>query len=173
MKNTGQPSLIIPKKLTYFSDSVKLAYKYGRLYGLFPFTINYTPNGEVESNSIHVLDMFLFALLLIVCSTLALLGYSALTPTKDVRTTILLLGSRIILISVVFFSAISSIMDFFNRHRLINIVKHVQEFDNEVGFFRIFPFLLPCISCAHSQNDLLLFLLFYLQVSRVKSKGTE
>lgn len=115
-----------------FFDSVKLVYRVGRLFGLLPFTLNYKLNGEIDSCRLRIIDILWFVITVALCMASSVLGYSALTPTQDNRTTFLLFGGRIVLIGGVSLAAISIVMDFFNRHRLVELVKSINSFDQEV-----------------------------------------
>lgn len=115
-----------------FYDCVKPIYRTGRFVGLLPFTLNYTSNGEIDSCSLSLIDIFWFVISIVICITFSLLGYLKLTPTQDTRTTILLIGGRLLVISGVFLAGISTIIDMFNRHRLVKLVKAINSFDQEV-----------------------------------------
>lgn len=115
-----------------FFDCVRPVYRTGRLFGLLPFTLNYTSNGEIDSCSLRITDILWFLISVAICIIFSLLGYSALSPTQDIRTTILLLGGRLVLISGVSLAGISIIIDIFNRHRLVELVKAINLFDQEV-----------------------------------------
>lgn len=131
--NTELPSQRVEiSKSSNISDCIKTAHKAARIFGLLPYTINYSPHGEIVSSSIRCTDIVWFVISLTICILFAIFGSSSLTPTSDIRTTVLLLGGRIILICNVLLAVVSIILDSLNRNRLINLLKEISEFDKSV-----------------------------------------
>lgn len=133
MRNTQfTPQSLKVVKTLNISDCVKTAHKAARIFGLLPYTINYSSRGEIVSSSIRSTDIVWFVISLTICILFAIFGSSSLTPTSDIRTTVLLLGSRIILICNVLLAVVSIILDALNQNRLINLLKKISEFDKSV-----------------------------------------
>lgn len=138
---TASPLQTVVPSSSNISESVKIAYRAARIYGLLPYTINYNSNGEIDSCSVRAFDILWFIITVTTSVTFSVFGFFALTPTADIRTTVLLLGGRIILIGSVLLTAISIVLDELNRHRIVDMLKTITFFDKEVKRSFFFAFI--------------------------------
>ena len=123
----------IPSKNLNFSYSLRPIYYFSRTFGLFPFTIVYDTNGDVQSARVTVFDFLWFIITVCMYLLLAWLSYGNKLPVGANESPLLILGDLVLLIIGLIFGSAMIVFDMYNRSRLINIIKKFTKFDMEVN----------------------------------------
>lgn len=121
------------QKTTNFFDCVKLIRFVARIYGLLSFSIDYTPNREIENCQLRVFDVFYAVMHIILCLVSSVLTFMYFTTPKNIWAMVLVFGMEFFLISAILLAAVSIALDILNRNRLIAMLQKINLFDKQVN----------------------------------------
>lgn len=118
-----------------FAYSFRPVYYVSRAFGLMPYTIIYDTNGEPIKPKITARDSLWMTISVFIYLTLGYSAYQnmALPENRSTTSYILILGDSVLLILSLVFGGQLIIMDFFNRFKLVDVVKKITAFDVEVS----------------------------------------
>lgn len=131
MNSLEHSSRARPKK---YQNSFRSIYYVTRFVGLWPFTIVYHSNGSIKKSSVGLFDKFWF--LISICLYLTAFFYTCTfmkhqDPNKSNYLSELLF--YLSQIPTLLFGAVNVILDMFNRHKIVNILRKFNTFDSRVG----------------------------------------
>lgn len=118
-----------------FAYSFRPVYYVSRAFGLMPFSIIYNSNREPNNSKVTVYDCLWLMVSVCIYLMLGFFRYRNLVLPEGASTTshILILGDSVVLILSLTFAGQFVIMDFFNRFKLVDVLKKIIVFDNEVS----------------------------------------
>lgn len=116
-----------------FFDCIKPIRKAARLFGLLSFTVNYAPNGTIESCQLRAFDIIYAAFHIAVCSVTFVLICVYFSFSDNVWDMVILSGMEFFIVSALFIAAVSIALDIFNRNRLIEMLQKIHQFDTTVS----------------------------------------
>lgn len=121
-----------PKKLN-FAYCFRPIYYFSRIFGYMPFTIIYDSSGAIQKPKIRIFDLIWFILSFLIQTIPPLMYVQNEGLSIHYATSFIL--SRIDIILVNFWMTyiiVSIAMDMYNRFILIEILKRINNFDEEV-----------------------------------------
>lgn len=134
LNSPNLPKAAILLKNTNFCYNVRPIHIYSRVFGLIPYCIVQSENGDSYEARVGVFDFIWF--IISICSYL-LLGFTYIqtieVPTNSDESYILILGDGILITMGVFSGAIIVAMDMLNRFRIVDILKKFSLFDKKVS----------------------------------------
>lgn len=117
-----------------FSYSIRPMYYFSRAFGLFPFTMIYDTNGDVQGAHVTLFDILWFFISIFLYLLMAFYCYMNMDlPQNPNDSYILNLGDYALLIVGLIYGAIIILLDMFNRFGFIDLVKNITTFDKEVS----------------------------------------
>lgn len=121
-----------PEKVLTIYNCVWPVYILSRLYGLCPFTIQYTEKGHMENVRVSVFDAIGFILAIGFNCMLLFCLFNTLIFGDTVEITVLFMANRTTLVFALASSTLFIPMDMLNRKRLLKMFKQFHTFDKEV-----------------------------------------
>lgn len=122
-----------------FAYAFRPIYYFSRIFGLFPFTIIYDWNGDIQEARVKLLDIVWFLISFVTYFAMAFYCYMTVDFPKNYDALrFLILGDYVLLIAGLLFGVVLVLIDMFNRHILVDIMKKLTKFDRElmkVGFY--------------------------------------
>lgn len=122
----------IPPKTSSFYDCVWPTYFLSRAYGLLSFSIQTDSSGHMQRTYVTTIDAIVcITAVSFNCLLLYLLAITFIMGT-EIDSTVLFMGSRVGVIYALTTVTIAIPADFFNRDRLLGMLKEFQAIDKEV-----------------------------------------
>lgn len=116
-----------------FSYIFRPIYYCSRGFGLMPFSIVHDSNGDVEKSKVRAIDGLLFAVFIILRVFMTIPSVNKLnSPSSDVPY-FLVLGGYTLLTLIFTCGALMTVMNMYNRHKIVNILKMFSTIDKEVN----------------------------------------
>ena len=118
-----------------FMYSFRPVYYFSRVYGLMPFTITFNSRGKIRGFEVGPFDILWFILTIVINLTLALLISKDTEFLRDTRSGSIILvgGDYSINIFSMIFNAVLIVTDMCLRHKLVDILKKINTFDEKVS----------------------------------------
>lgn len=119
-----------------FFYSFRPVYYFSRTFGFLPFSIVYDSNGSIQIPKIRVFDSLWFTIAMsvyILSAVIVLQNTESPEDGSNIESVILKITDYILLVSMLFFGAVIIGMDMINRFKLVEILKDINTFDEEVG----------------------------------------
>lgn len=113
--------------------SARPAYYFSRFFGLMPFSIKNHLN-EMDSAYVTIFDLVWFIFAIFFYGTLLYAVTVTFVVPSELQAVIFFTGSRMILMTDLFLTMISIVMDMCNRSRLIKMLQEFHLFDKEVNY---------------------------------------
>lgn len=122
------------KKLS-FAYGFRPIYCFSRVFGLMPFSITHVSNVDIQEPRVSDLDWLWFMISTLTYSSLAFLNYQSMKLLYDpsVNLSVLVLGDKLLLVTVLICGVLIMVINMCNRFKLVNILNNFTAFDNEVG----------------------------------------
>lgn len=125
---------ILRAKSKKYQHSFQPIYYVLRFVGLWPFTINYNPNGSIKGARVSIFDGFWF--IIAICLYLISLFYTCefmkhQDPHKSNYLSELLF--YLSQIPTLLLGGVNVVLDMFNRKSIVNVLQKFITFDNKVG----------------------------------------
>lgn len=116
-----------------FVHSFRPIYYWSRVFGLMPFSIIYDPNGDVEKPRVRAIDGLLFAVFIVVRLWFSVnsLRKIHISSSSDVPW-VLSVGGYTLLTLNLTCGALMTVMNMYNRHKIVNILKMFSTIDKQV-----------------------------------------
>lgn len=130
----GQLAVLKSEKFNFFY-SFRPVYNFARTFGFMPFTIVCNSNGSIHGPNIRIFDIlwFIIAITIYILSAIVVLQNTEhLEIGSRIESAILKITDYLLLVLMLFFGAIIIGMDMFNRFKLVDILKSINTFDEEV-----------------------------------------
>lgn len=110
-------------------------YYFSRIFGFMPFTVIYDSNGTIQGPKIRVFDI-LWLILSMFVQILSPILYiqNRKFSIYDISLAILIRSDAIVITMRTVFNISAIIMDMCNRYKLMEILKKINNFDEEVSF---------------------------------------
>lgn len=125
----------MPKtQLEKFEHGFQPVYYFSRCIGLWPFTITYDSNGSIKAARVRLLDRLWFLVSICLYLTALFFSYEDLMVSLNLGRSYYF-ADLLFLISQIpplLFGSVAIVLNFFNRNRLLNILKNFIAFDTEV-----------------------------------------
>lgn len=117
-----------------FSYCIQPAYIMSRIFGLLPFGICYSSNGEILKAKVGIFNAVWFIGAIALNLILAYVVASAFRlQAAALGLSFSVVGGEVIVMFGFSMAIISIVLDMINRNRLIKIVEEFNQFDNKVG----------------------------------------
>lgn len=141
LNSQSLPKAGILLKNINFCYNVRPIHIYSRVFGLIPYSVVQSKNGDTYEARVSVFDFVWF--IISICLYL-LLGFAYVqtiaVPTNPDESYILAVGDGILISMGVFSGAIMVAMDMLNRFKTVDIIKKFSIFDKKVGQFNLIKF---------------------------------
>lgn len=129
----------VPPKVLNFAYSFRPVYYLSRVFGLMPFSIEYDLNDRPQLPRVKRLDAMWFAIAICLYLSMAYVSYQKLNLPQDSSVPyILFLGEHLFQILDLVYGALIIGLDMCNRYKLVNILKKLILFDEEVRNLPLF-----------------------------------
>lgn len=117
-----------------FAYSFRPIYYFSRVYGLMPFTITYNARGSINGLEIRLFDLLWFMAILVLNVTITLMISKDSLYLQDLKvlSNILNGGEYFLEIYCMIFNLLLIGMDMWMRTKLIEILRGITTFDDEV-----------------------------------------
>lgn len=135
MVSSTQPSVDSHSEAFDFVHSFEPIYYFSRAFGLLPFTIIRSTNGEILLPKVSRLDRLWVVVLISLYLYLAFVLCQYIGFAKDLtrHQSILFIGDQLRLIFCLIFASVAIAMDLWNRFNLVSILKKFTIIDNDVS----------------------------------------
>lgn len=116
-----------------FAYSFRPIYFFSRAFGLLPFSLIFDSKGDIERARVSVFDGLWFKVSVSLYLLMAFICYQNIELSQDQKASpILIVGDASFLIFGLIYDAVSIVFDMINRNKLVDILKMLTAFDNEV-----------------------------------------
>lgn len=117
-----------------FAYSFRPIYNFGRMFGLMPFSFTYNTNGTISGFEIGTFDILWFIISLIINLVLAFMLATDLYNMDEFKTMSIILVGEDLIFQVIcsVFNAISIGIDLCTCSKLVEILKKINNFDEDV-----------------------------------------
>lgn len=120
-------------KLLNFAYSFRPVYYLSRVFGLMPFSIEYDLIGQPQVPRVNRIDAMWFVIVICLYLSMAYISYEKMNFPQDSSIPyILFLGEYLFQILDLVYGALIIGLDMCNRYKLVNILKKLTLFDEEV-----------------------------------------
>lgn len=131
-------STVLNSQKFNFFYSFRPIYYFSRTFGFMPFTIVFNSNGSIQGPNIRTFDIlwFIIAITIYILSAIVVLQNTEhLEIGSTTESEILKNTDFVILVSMLFFGALIIAMDMYNRGTIVEMLKSIKSFDDEVPTF--------------------------------------
>lgn len=131
-------STVLNSQKFNFFYSFRPIYYFSRTFGFMPFTIVFNSNGSIQGPNIRTFDIlwFIIAITIYILSAIVVLQNTEhLEIGSTTESAILKNTDFVILVSMLFFGALIIAMDMYNRGTIVEMLKSIKSFDDEVPTF--------------------------------------
>lgn len=131
-------SAVLNSQKFNFFYSFRPIYYFSRTFGFMPFTIVFNSNGSIQGPNIRTFDIlwFIIAITIYILSAIVVLQNTEhLEMGSTTESAILKNTDFVILVSMLFFGALIIAMDMYNRGTIVEMLKSIKSFDDEVPTF--------------------------------------
>lgn len=126
-----------------FFNVFRPIYYCSRTFGFMPFTIVCDANGKIQRPAVRWFDILWFIFSICAYFLSAFIAFkNAEYDQNHTEVVILIVADNSILITGLILSALVIVMDMCNRFKLIDIMKNINTFDEEVSQSNLFIFIL-------------------------------
>lgn len=116
-----------------FAYSFRPIYFFSRAFGLLPFSLIFDSNGDIQKARVSIFDGLWFKVSVSLYLLMAFICYQNIELLQDQnQSPILVIGDALFLIFGLIYDAVSIVFDMLNRNKLVDILKMLTAFDNEV-----------------------------------------
>lgn len=132
MASLASASTVPPKKLN-FEYVFRPAYYYSRFAGIWTFSITHDSNGSIQRARVGFFDILWPIFVICSNSVLAFSAYQSFMAEREkYANTTRYIAENIFQMSCFLFVAIGIVLNVINRNRLVDILRRLNTFDNEV-----------------------------------------
>lgn len=117
-----------------FAYGFRPIYYFSRVFGLMPFTLTYNSNGKIDGQKIKVIDILWFVISITMNLVMIFMISGSTQYLHHVKSTSLILegGDHLLLLLSAIFDVILMGFDMCIRFKLMEILKNIDNFDDEV-----------------------------------------
>lgn len=125
--------MVNPRDLN-FAYGFRPIYYFCRAFGLMPFTLIFNSNGTIDGYKIEVIDILWFMISIAINSIMTFMISGSTQYLHEVKSTSFILeaGDHVLLLLSAIFDVILLGMDMCVCFKLVEIVKKINSFDDEV-----------------------------------------
>lgn len=121
-----------------FAYSFRPIYFFSRAFGLLPFSLIFDSNGDIQKARVSIFDGLWFKVSVSLYLLMAFICYQNIELLQDQnQSPILVIGDALFLIFGLIYDAVSIVFDMLNRNKLVDILKMLTAFDNEVEYINV------------------------------------
>lgn len=117
-----------------FAYSFRPVYYFSRVFGFSPFTIIYDSNGKIQKAKIRMFDIIWFILSISgqILSPVFYIQNETSFSIYHISLEILIRSDSIVITMRTIFTILAIVMDMCHRHKLVEILKRIENFDDDV-----------------------------------------
>lgn len=107
-------------------------YIVSRVFGLLPFSLTFHSNGEVQKPNVSKLDIVWFGISLSFLLNAISMSIAIQKSSGKKGSLISILGDMWMLFAGLINGVLTIVLDMYNRHKFVDIIKKINTFDREV-----------------------------------------